>query len=574
MLPYLQFEDKGLDGDQAMIGKQEVSVMNSEKAFYDMAEKLIYRMLELDPVAATEMGLHDWDDRYPDNSPESIESVYFEMRDSLSRFASMSTSGFSLDAQIDYEIILHLLQSAVWQHEVFKKHRRDPGYHIGQISTGIFLLLIKQYAPLEVRLRSVLGRMNEIPKFLKNAKDCIEARQVPKTWAEIAIEQMEQLPGLLVGVVPQIASSVGGAIEADLRRAGKEAIGAIDDFKGYISEKVLPNASGDFALGRDAFDEMLRMVHMVDYDSKHLIEVGWEVLERTKAEMEKLGWQIDPSRSVDELIEKSRLNHPTAENLIDEYRKMTEEAKRFVIAKDLVSLPENESLRLVETPDYLKPLIPYAAYIPAGIFDEKQEGVFLVTPVDSNMPDEIREQKLRGHNYSKMRVIALHEAYPGHHLQLSWANLNSSLPRRMSHALSTLFVEGWAFYCEEMMEDLGFISQPIDRLGRLRDQLWRAGRVILDSSLHTRGMSVEEAAAFLVEQCKIEPANARAEVNRYTTTPTQPQSYLMGKLGIVEVIKQYRRKKGDVPLKQIHDAMMRCGSLPPNLMAKRLLAEN
>ncbi len=547
--------------------------MNNEKIFYEMAEKLIYRMLELDPVGATEMGLHTWDDRFADNSPDAIEGAYTEMRDHLSRFASTPTSGFSLDALIDYEVILHLLQSTIWAHEVFRKYRRDPGYHIGQISTGIFLLLVRQYAPLEVRLRSLLGRIESIPKFMENARNCIEPSEVPRIWAEIALEQVEQIPNLILRIVPQIASSAEETIQSDLKREGRKAVAAIEDFKRYISDEVLGRASGDYALGKGAFDEMLKVFHMVDYDSKDLIGVGWEVLEKTKVEMEKLACRIDPSKSVDELIEESRLNHPTEDNLLDEYARMTEEAKQFVISKDLVSMPQDESLRIVETPDYLKPLIPYAAYIPAGIFDEKQEGVFLVTPVDANMPEEMREQKLRGHNYSKIRVVALHEAYPGHHLQMSWANRSGTLPRRMAHCLSTLFVEGWAFYCEEMMENLGFISDPIDKLGRLRDQLWRAGRVIIDSSLHTRGMSVNEAIEFLVEHCKIEPDNARAEVNRYTTTPTQPQSYLMGKLEIVKIIEEYTRRHGDVSLKKIHDEMMKCGSLPPSLMARRLLAQ-
>ncbi|MGQ9810577.1 MAG: DUF885 domain-containing protein [bacterium] len=548
--------------------------MNNERFFYEMAEKLIYRMLELDPVAATEMGLHKWDDRYLDNDPDAMEGAYIEMRDHLSRFASMPTSGFSADALIDYEIILHLLQSTIWEHEVLRKHRRDPGYHIGQITTGVFLLLIKQYAPLEARLRNMLGRMESIPKFIENAMNCIESGEVPAIWAKISIDQMEQIPSIFLRIVPEIASSVGGSIESDLKRQGEKAADAIDVFKRYISSEVLPNASGDFAIGRDAFDEMLKMIHMVDYDSKDLIAVGWEAFEQTRAQMERLACQIDPSKSVHELIEESRLNHPTEETLLDEYARITEEAKQFVISKDLVSMPQDETLRIIETPDYLKPLIPYGAYIPAGIFDEKQEGVFLVTPVDQDMPDEIKEQKLRGHSYSKIRVVALHEAYPGHHLQLSWANRNKSLPRRMAHSLSTMFVEGWAFYCEEMMENFGFILDPVDRLGRLRDQLWRAGRIILDSSLHTRRMSVDEAINFLVEHCKIEPGNARAEVNRYTTTPTQPQSYLMGKLEILKIVEEYRREHTGVPLKMIHDEMMRCGSLPPSLMGKKLLGRS
>ena len=135
----------------------------------------------------------------------------------------------------------------------------------------------------------------------------------------------------------------------------------------------------------------------------------------------------------------------------------------------------------------------------------------------------------------------------------------------------TFFSEGWAFYCEELMEELGYIDAPIQRLGRLSDQLWRAGRIILDVSLHTRGMSVDDAMAFLVDKCHLEPDDACAEVRRYTGTPTQPQSYLMGKLLILDLVDDYRSAYPDATLQETHDAIMACGSLPPRLMRRQLL---
>ncbi len=205
-----------------------------------------------------------------------------------------------------------------------------------------------------------------------------------------------------------------------------------------------------------------------------------------------------------------------------------------------MTIPQGESLRIIETPVYLQPIIPYAAYMPPGILEEEQDGVFIVTPVDPTAPPEEQVQKLKGHNWAKLPIVALHEAYPGHHLQLVYANLAETIPRRMGSFLATLFIEGWAFYCEELLEQMGYIATPVQRLGRLSDQLWRAARIILDASLHTKDMTVEEAVDFLVEECQLEPANALAEVRRYTSTPTQPQSYLMGKLAILDLVADYR----------------------------------
>jgi uncharacterized protein (DUF885 family) len=193
--------------------------------------------------------------------------------------------------------------------------------------------------------------------------------------------------------------------------------------------------------------------------------------------------------------------------------------------------------------------------------------------VEEGADPEATERKLRGHPWADIPVTALHEAYPGHHLQLVVANRTPSLPRLFGGFLSSLFIEGWAFYCEELMEELGFIDQPIQKLARLQAQLWRASRIILDPSLHTGKMTVEEAIGFLVERAGLEPDDARAEVIRYTTTPTQPQSYLMGKLQILDIVAEYRIRYPHATMRQMHDAILQSGSLPPRLMRLRLFGE-
>ncbi|MGM0415259.1 MAG: DUF885 domain-containing protein, partial [Bacillota bacterium] len=183
---------------------------------------------------------------------------------------------------------------------------------------------------------------------------------------------------------------------------------------------------------------------------------------------------------------------------------------------------------------------------------------------------EQQESKLKGHYNAKLPITTLHEGYPGHHLQLSWAKIENSNIRKMGSFLSTLFVEGWAFYSESMMEDLGYINQPIQKLGRLSDQLWRAGRIILDVKLHCQGMSVDSAVDFLVNKCRLERDDAKTEVMRYTISPTQPQSYLMGKREISRLIEDYRLSKPDLSLQELHDNILKAGSLPPQLLRNKL----
>ena len=164
-----------------------------------------------------------------------------------------------------------------------------------------------------------------------------------------------------------------------------------------------------------------------------------------------------------------------------------EKSKQFVLENDIASIPEGQKLTIVETPEYLRPIIPYAAYMQPGIFEDELEGLFLVTPVNPDSSDEEIEEKLKGHYYAKLPITTLHEGYPGHHLQLVWSVTQGSDVRQLGKFFSTLFIEGWAFYCEELMEEMGYIDSSIQKLGRLSDQLWRAARIILDVNLHCKG---------------------------------------------------------------------------------------
>lgn len=545
--------------------------MADAEAFYKMAEDWLQRILECDPVLATELGDHRRDERLPRRSAEALEARHEEMARALDDFTAIDTGEFSLDALIDHTLMVHLTKSSIRQYEKMKLHRRDPGFYMNDVMTGIFILIMKEFAPLPDRLRAVLARMGEVARVLEEARANIVPKDVPRVWAEVAMEQASQAPGLLLGMLPAMAAQAAPDLETGFKETGQRAAAAIQAFGEYLKDDVIPKAEGDFATGRAVFDELLHENHMVDYDADELLETGWRLFRETGEQLEALAREIDPAKSVKQILEEAKSKHPTAGGLLKAYEDAMLAAKQYVNDNEIATIPADETLKIVETPVYLRPLLPYAAYMPPGILEQKQDGLFLVTPVDAGASMEEQESRLKGHAYSKLPITALHEAYPGHHLQLVWSNRQDTVPRRMSSFLSSLFIEGWAFYCEELMEELGYIAEPAQRLGRLKDQLWRASRIILDVSLHTKGMPVEEAIDFLVEKCQLERASATAEVRRYTGSPTQPQSYLMGKLAILDLIAEYKKARPGVPMKDMHDAILGCGSLPPRLMRQRLL---
>lgn len=545
--------------------------MTDASAFYEQAERWLQRMLELNPVWATEMGDHRWDGLLADRSVAAIEHENRETKDALAKFGALPVTGFERDAEIDHTLMVQILKSFVRRHERLRHHYRDPTYYIDEVTTGVFLLVMKEFAPLKERLASALERSRETPRVLEQGIANLVAEEVPVVWAEVALEQARQAASLFTGLLPKLAADAAPDIEQDLRQAGETVAASFERYSRFLETEVLPRAKGDFAVGRELFDEMLRENHMVEYDSDELLDTGWSLIRDTEESMSELASKIDPARTVVEILDAAKAGHPTSEGLLQAYEEAMQAARQYVIDHDIAGIPENETLRIIETPVYLRPILPYAAYMPPGIFEERQDGLFMVTPVDPGGTAEAREEKLRGHNFAKLPITALHEAYPGHHLQLVWANRRESVPRRLGIVLSTLFIEGWAFYCEELMEKLGYIDTPIQRLARLKDQLWRAARIVIDVSLHTRSMGVKEAVDLLVDRCRLEPANALAEVRRYTAHPTQPQTYLMGKLAILDLVEEYRKRNPEVSLREMHDAILACGSLPPSLMRRVLL---
>ena len=543
--------------------------MSTEIQFYNDSQVFMDELLKDAPIMATFFGDHRYDDKLGDYSQGALDRQRAMLGEWLGKFDSFAAKDWSADAEIDRTLLVQIIKSFIRGFDKIQSVHRDPGEAVSECVQGIYFLILRDFAPLPERMKSILGRLQQVARVLSQGRALIDLPRVPPIWAEIALESTQQSVGLFAGFIPMLAEATP-ELKEQVVAAAQAAAAALQEHAAWIQETVIPQAAGHFAIGKELFDELLRENHMVEYDADELLATGWRLFEETRQQMEELADQMDPSKSVEELLEENKKDHPTADNLLDTYRQSMAKARQFVIDHDIVSIPAGESIRIDPTPSFLRPIIPYAAYMMPGFLEEAQEGVFIVTPVDEEADPEAAEAKLRGHAHADIPVTALHEAYPGHHLQLVFANQKGSLPRKIGGFLSSLFIEGWAFYCEELMEQLGFIGEPVQRLARLQAQIWRASRIIIDSSLHTGKMTVEEAIDFLVERAGLEPNDAKAEVRRYTQTPTQPQSYLMGKLQILEIVGEYRRRYPELPMRDMHDAILSCGSLPPKLMRRRL----
>lgn len=542
--------------------------MSQDKKVNELAERIMEWYFRVNPFIATMLGRHEYDAKVPDFSKDALKTQLQKVQKFLEELERMGTEGLSSDGRVDYQLLENLLKKNRRSLEVLKTYEKNPGMVPGMIMSTTYLMLTREYAPLISRMKNIMKRLKHVPRLLEQQRALI--KDPPAVFIEIALMQTRGGLKFLSGIKENVRARTG-ILSPLLSKNIDRAIEAFQEHLKWL-EEILPEATGDFAVGEKIFEQMLQEDHFLPYTAAALLEKGQELFAYTRRQMEELSKKIDPSKETWEILEDIKNQHPEAHDLIPYYRRELEKVKKFVQEKDIVDIPEGETLIIEETPFFQRSTIPYAAYMPPAPFEEKQEGRFFVTPVDHDSSEEEQREKLQGHSIYKIPVTTLHEGYPGHHLQLVWSNKAPSLIRKLS--MSTLFAEGWAFYCEELMEQLGYIDNDKMKLARLKDQLWRAARIIIDVSLHTGKMSIDEAINFLVEEVQMEKSNAKAEVYRYTTSPTQPMSYLIGKLEILKIVEEYKEKKGnDLQLKEIHNHLLSFGTIPPALVREAIFPQ-
>lgn len=526
------------------------------------------------PTRAAELGLYEYAGELGDFRLETFEEEARELQALLRRWEALAVEvdRWPVDQRIDYAWLGAGLRDRVRDIERFALHRRSPIEYLDPAVFSSFPFFVRPFAPPAERLRVTVSRLEQLPVVLDAARANLMPAEIPPEWVESAVEMAEGGILLYRQGVSGLAAEVDdpallAAAETALERA-EQALGA---FATYLTDEVQPAARGTFAIGEAAFNELLRERHFLDIDADEMLAIGERLYAETEAEMEALAASVMPGRTVSEIVAALNQEHLAAEEMLSTYQTEMERARQFVFDHHLMGLPAQERLVIEPTPPGMRPLTPYAAYIAAGPFDADQVGIFLVTPVDSGAPAEVQEQQLQGHSRWKIPIVALHEGFPGHHLQLTWSNHNPSRLRKLT--CSALFVEGWAFYCEQLLDDLGYLTHPKARLYRLSGQLWRAARIILDVSLHTRGMSPAQAVV-LLQQTGLDASGALAEVNRYLMMPTQPMSYLMGKLEILKIMAEYQEREGDdFTLRKFHDTLLAAGSIPPALVRWSIFGE-
>ncbi len=511
---------------------------------------------QMDPVEATGAGLPDYDQRLGAYDDESVGEYLAAVRSIAGALESCQVD--TLDDEIDKTALLNDARVLTHRFEFEQPHKRDPAYWATHALEGLYLLLALRDRSRDHRSKAAAERVRALPRFLEVAEQTLS--DCPSVFVDIAVEVAEAGAAL----VQQVARELAPDGDVDFPRDCEAAEAALTVFANRLQADCFDNPCPDFAIGEDAFNFRLQYEHAIRGTASELWRYGLRLIEEVEAELVEIAAEIEEGMLWPDLVEKLRGQHPPTHQLVAAYAAEMDRSRRFVDSQGLVTIPEG-TLEVIETPDFLRPIIPFAAYQPPGAFSEDRTGWFYVTPPAPDANPEVAERILRDHCVHELACTALHEGYPGHHLQFLHAH---SQPRPVRKVIgSPVTIEGWALYCEEMMGEQGFYSTLEEKFFQKIALLWRGVRIIADVGLHTRGMSVEEATKLLVDRVHFDADHAAAEVRRYCVHPAYQVCYAIGRRELKSLRDSYSESKGsDYSQAQFHKEVLKYGGLPVSFM--------
>ena len=535
-----------------------------DETLYDMVETRFRRIVRNNPIVGTYLGIHTEDDHLGDGTRDAILGELAADKAHLAAVEALDPAGLSTTGRIERDLEIHNVRRAVFDTEIVRTWERR-STALDTVGDGLFLIFAQDFAPLAERLESITGRLESVPAYLDEARTRATVPQV-RLWQRLEMETARDLPSFL----DEIETAAGSLPEAERRRLERAATTARSAIDGYAAwaEGSLQGGTDDWALGRERYDELVALRAFDGLDADAILAIGQEQLALHKTARIDAAREIDSSVDEGTVVERIKEDHPaTFEEALEAYRDVMVRSRRHLIDRQIVTVPDDERIHVLATPEYLRNVIPFAAYFAPPKFDPNPKGIYIVTPSVGDDPMAMRE-----HNRSSISNTSIHEAYPGHHLQLDLAARHPSLTRAQVDAPE--FVEGWGMYSEQMMREQGFDDGPEFRLALATDAIWRAARIILDVRMHRGEVSIEEASDFLVTHTSFERPNALAEARRYTYTPTYNLSYLLGKVLLLQLREEeQRRLHGVFSLCGFHDALLRGGSLPISFHRRALLGE-
>ncbi len=530
--------------------------MTANRAFEDLTNSYLDLRWQFDPVQGTAAGRSEFDHRLGSFGLQNVEENLAALRSMADAIEELSLD--TIEDELDRTALLNQIRVTVNRYALEQPHVRNPDFWLSHLLRGLYFLLVRDDRPVAHRAAAAARRLEAVPSFLEEARQTLH--DCPSVFVDTALGVLNG--GL--GLIHQIGEHLRPEGDDGFDETRDAAVTALETFASDLPAKALQAEDGGFAIGEDAFNFRLQFEHALGSSARELRAYGNCLVDEVELALAELARDIDPGVAWPDLADRLRDSHPSGGEVVDTYVREMERARLFVEERGLVSVYPGR-LEVVETPSFLLPMIPVAAYQPPGAFAEDRKGLFYVTPSTAGPDDPSTQSVIRNHCEFEITPTALHEGYPGHHLQFLAAHAQPRVVRKLMG--SALVYEGWALYCEEMMGEEGFYRQAEERFFQLIALLLRGIRVLVDVGLHVGGMSYDEAVQLLMDRAVVGRRMAQAEVCRYCATPTYQLCYAVGRREIKALHSDFRNAAGaDYSLRGFHDAVLGYGGLPVSLM--------
>jgi uncharacterized protein (DUF885 family) len=559
----------------------EASARPPDAAFEALSDLFLEAYLRLQPVRATELGDHRFDDRWPGIGSEAERAERALLAQTREALSAIPSARLGSKNRVDRAILGNQLDRRQLALDELRPWENDPLHYTGLMGDGLDPLVTRSFAPPAVRAASLLGRLRGVPHLLFAARRSL--RRPPRMHTETAIRQNDGLVALVEKLpVAELAKEPEQA--AALVAAAAEAGRALRDFGQFLRTELLGRSDGDLRLGRARFDKKLRFDLDADVSAGALVADARVLLARTHQDMLATSLALWPElfpgrrrpepttrderlRTVRVVLARLAEDHPTNATIVDEARRLLADATSFVRDKDLVRVPD-EPIRVIEMPEYRRG-VAIAYCDSSGPFEQTRETFFAISPTPADWPRERAESFYREYNRAMLADLTVHEAMPGHYLQLAHASRFASRVRAAFE--SGPFVEGWAVYAEWVMSRHGFGGLRT-RLQREKMVLRMAANAILDHGIHAGAMNEGEAMRLMTEEAFQEQGEAAAKWRRACLTSAQLSTYFHG---FSEMMKLRARAESLPGFREraYHDRLLSFGAPAPRYLGHLLFGD-
>jgi len=531
--------------------------------FQTSAERIVDAMLAESPALAQTAGDHRYDDRLTDWSPGAVAQHVLMLRDAADALSQVDTDALTPVEAVDCTVLLARVERALFELTEVREHEWNPLAH--NPGSLLYALIARPFAPVDERLSAIAGRLSTVPDALATARAVLTG--CPRIHVETAVEQFAGLTGLVRDEVDRLVSQAP-TLRATVAPAQEAALAALAEFGGWLGGQLGPDGAGapdpgrDPRLGRRLWEA--RLWHTLDTEltAAQVLEAAYTNLDRIGEQIRETAAALTGGPPADETVRAAldslAAEHPTNESIMELARVSMAEATAFVEQFELVSLVD-DPCEIMEMPEFARGIAVAHCDAPGLLETADVPTFYCIAPAPRGWPAERVESLYREYNNHMVRNLTVHEAMPGHFLQLAHARRAVGSRKIRAVCRSGPFVEGWAVYAEELMAEHGFGGWPV-RLQQLKMQLRMTINAIVDQLVHCADLTRDDALALMRDRGFQEEGEAVGKWRRALLTSTQLSTYFVG---YTEIAAVARARPAHRPLRDWHNSMLAYASPPP-----------